>query len=180
MSVGDARERSIAIVTVGSFKFDELIKAVDSEAFLDVLRTHHIHELKVQRAGGSYLPHVITDESKLGNDFRVSVVQYEDDLPLQLRTASLVISHAGAGTCLDCLIAGRRLVVVPNENLMANHQIELGMALHNAGVLFCFRHYELVEQLRDIQFESLRCFPDRTGPVFAQHVHRIVGLPPPS
>lgn len=36
-----------------------------------------------------------------------------------------MISHAGAGTCMEVLEAGKPLVVIVNDNLMDNHQIEL-------------------------------------------------------
>jgi len=55
----------------------------------------------------------------------------QDDIDL----ASLVISHAGAGTILECLDQGKKLIVVVNETLLGNHQSDLAQKLHNMGCL---------------------------------------------
>merc|ERR1712187_736844 len=96
-------------------------------------------------------------------------------LPSELQRAALVISHAGAGTILDCLYAGRRLVVVPNERLMNNHQVQLGMALQDQGLLFCFRTRELVQKLKEADFASLREYPKEQSEAFDQCVRALMG-----
>ena len=53
--------------------------------------------------------------------------------------ADLIISHAGAGSCLEALENRRRLLVVINESLMDNHQIELACALKECNYLeYCY------------------------------------------
>ncbi|KAF0295780.1 UDP-N-acetylglucosamine transferase subunit ALG13 [Amphibalanus amphitrite] len=62
-----------------------------------------------------------------------------------MASADLVIGHAGAGTCLEALRAGRALVVVTNTTLMDNHQAELAGRLAADGhLLHC-----VCETLRD-------------------------------
>ena len=39
------------------------------------------------------------------------------------------MAHAGAGTILDALASSTKLLVVPNESLMDNHQLELAAAV---------------------------------------------------
>ncbi|KAI9693388.1 MAG: N-acetylglucosaminyldiphosphodolichol N-acetylglucosaminyltransferase catalytic subunit alg13 [Bogoriella megaspora] len=48
-------------------------------------------------------------------------------------TEGIVISHAGSGTILDALRIGVPIIVVPNPQLLDNHQIELAEALAAQG-----------------------------------------------
>lgn len=40
-----------------------------------------------------------------------------------------MISHAGAGTCIEVLQAEKTLAVIVNDSLMDNHQVELAEKL---------------------------------------------------
>lgn len=55
--------------------------------------------------------------------------RYEPSLDALVAAASLIISHAGAGSIFEALRAGKLLLVVANEALMDNHQAELAEAL---------------------------------------------------
>lgn len=50
-----------------------------------------------------------------------------------MSTAALVLSHAGAGTCLEALEAGKPLLVVVNDFLADNHQLELASKFNQEG-----------------------------------------------
>merc|ERR1712008_244566 len=171
-------ETATAIVTVGSTLFDSLIRAVDKPEFLDFLQHLKITRLQVQRGKGSFWPSNIVESNHVSEQrLEVEVVEYLPDLPSHLRKAALVVSHAGAGTILDCLTAGRRLVVVPNEELMANHQIQLGDALQQRNLLFCFRSGELLNKLQEADFNVLCRFPVQNSPVFRKSVCELLGMP---
>ena len=55
--------------------------------------------------------------------------QYKPCLQSDIAGADLVISHAGAGTCIEVLEAGKPLIVIVNDDLMDNHQLELAEKL---------------------------------------------------
>ncbi|XP_009958580.1 PREDICTED: UDP-N-acetylglucosamine transferase subunit ALG13 homolog, partial [Leptosomus discolor] len=67
----------------------------------------------------------------------VEVFRFKDSLAQDLERADLVISHAGAGSCLETLEKGKPLIVVINEKLMDNHQLELAKQLHRGGHVLC-------------------------------------------
>ena len=46
-----------------------------------------------------------------------------------MESADLVISHAGAGTCLEVLRLGKPLVVIVNRSLLGNHQVWIAKSL---------------------------------------------------
>ncbi len=68
----------------------------------------------------------------------------------QIRAARLIISHAGAGTCLLAMRLGKRPIVVPRRaNLgehIDDHQLEFSQRLAREGHVLCA---EGLEELRD-------------------------------
>ena len=61
------------------------------------------------------------------------MVPSENTISDDILSSSLVISHAGAGSCLEVLEKQKPLIVVVNEDLMNNHQIELASKLQEEG-----------------------------------------------
>lgn len=89
--------------------------------------------------------------------------------------AALVISHAGAGTCLETLEAKKPLIVVVNETLMNNHQTELAGKLASDGhCAYCNSPKELSQVVADFEPEGLRMFPPGDKKSFAAHMDEIV------
>ena len=73
--------------------------------------------------------------------------------------ASLVISHAGAGSCTEVLAAKKPLIVVVNQDLMDNHQSELAEQLHCDGhVLVCYTE-TLCQTLHQLPSNQFLLFP---------------------
>ena len=70
-------------------------------------------------------------------DFKIDIeiYRYKASLADDINSAHLVISHAGAGSILESLEANKKLIVVINENLMDNHQLELGKKMYDEGYL---------------------------------------------
>ncbi|XP_076417764.1 UDP-N-acetylglucosamine transferase subunit ALG13 isoform X7 [Peromyscus maniculatus bairdii] len=120
-----------AFVTVGTTSFDDLIACVAAEDSLRILKNLGYNRLVLQIGKGTVVPEPFSTES-----FTLDVYRYKDSLKEDLQQADLVISHAGAGSCLESLEKGKPLVVVVNEKLMNNHQLELAKQLHKEGHLF--------------------------------------------
>jgi beta-1,4-N-acetylglucosaminyltransferase len=81
--------------------------------------------------------------SESNNAVSVELLDYVDSITPFLDAAEIVISHAGSGTILETLrldkVIKPRLVVVPNETLMDNHQTELALALAEKNYVIATR-----------------------------------------
>ncbi|XP_038172151.1 UDP-N-acetylglucosamine transferase subunit ALG13 homolog isoform X2 [Arvicola amphibius] len=120
-----------AFVTVGTTSFDDLVARVAAPDSVEILKSLGYNQLVLQIGRGTVVPEPFSTES-----FTLDVYRYKDSLKEDLQQADLVISHAGAGSCLESLEKGKPLVVVVNEKLMNNHQFELAKQLHKEGHLF--------------------------------------------
>jgi len=70
------------------------------------------------------------------NNFE-SFYRYKSGILDDIEWADLVISHAGAGTTLEVLESGKKLISVVNDSLMHNHQDELANKFSRLG--YCLR-----------------------------------------
>ncbi|KRZ71162.1 Intersectin-1 [Trichinella papuae] len=134
-------------VTVGSTEFDDLIATVTSDSVLSALKSIGVGEIRLQIGRGrheSLSDLQITEPS-------IDFYRYKNSLAEDLKWADLVISHAGAASCLEALELEKPLLVVVNDSLLDNHQVELADRLAKEGVL----HYCTVSSLAD----TVRLFP---------------------
>jgi len=115
-------------VTVGTTKFEALVATATSEAFIEAIKQKGYDRMVVQYGNGPTPPPYLPTDS-----FTVEYYKFKPTLADDVREAALVISHAGAGTCLEVLEAGRPLLVIINEALADNHQVELASQLHQDG-----------------------------------------------
>lgn len=122
-------ERSL-IVTVGSTKFDKLMKIIEKESiqFNKLLIRFKIQTVLIQ--------HGRSDAPKL--EHYSSTIKYVDylkpeEMTKALNSACVIISHGGAGTIFEILRADSKklesLIIVENDTLMDSHQSELIDAL---------------------------------------------------
>eukprot|EP00887_Chlorella_sp_A99_P002579 scaffold6.g2579.t1 len=139
--VGGRAPQRIAFVTVGTTRFDALIRAVDQAAVADALAGKGYTRL-VGKA--EYKPHrLFPPNSRVaqlhsGLQARWSSVEYFDFAPSlaeHMEGAALVISHAGSGSIFETLCLRRPLIAVPNPLLMDDHQAELAAKLESMGHL---------------------------------------------
>ena len=104
-------KKKIIFVTVGTGKFDELIRSIDK------LEKSSKYQLILQIGNGTYEP-------KSFQFFR-----YEKDLKKYYNKADLIISHGGAGTIYELLGMGKKIIGVPNLSRTDAHQQDILLAL---------------------------------------------------
>ncbi|KAJ2700585.1 hypothetical protein FB645_004947 [Coemansia sp. IMI 203386] len=124
----------LVYVTVGSTGFDALVSAVCSEEFFRTLADRGFHRLIVQYGSSSEafdLPKTVSGQ------YGVSVEGFSyTRMPQQyVEQADLIICHAGTGSILEALHAGKPAIVVPNHELMDSHQSEISLELAAAEYL---------------------------------------------
>ncbi|XP_075795300.1 uncharacterized protein LOC102450756 isoform X3 [Pelodiscus sinensis] len=117
-------------VTVGTTCFEELIAVVSTPETIQILQSLGYSRLVLQVGGGAAPTPLRTPA------FTLEVFRFRESLAEEFQRADLVISHAGAGTCLETLEKGKPLLVVINEKLMNNHQLELARQLYKDEHLF--------------------------------------------
>ncbi|XP_043348047.1 UDP-N-acetylglucosamine transferase subunit ALG13 homolog [Dermochelys coriacea] len=160
-----------AFVTVGTTSFEELIAAVTAPETLQVLRSRGYGRLVLQVGGGAAAPAPFRTAA-----FTLDAFRFKESLAEDLEAADLVISHAGAGTCLETLEKGKPLLVVVNEKLMNNHQLELARQLYRDGHLFYCTCSTLLESLKSIDLSTLKPFPPGQPEEFAAFLDRVIGF----
>lgn len=111
-------------VSVGTHQqgFNRLIKKVD-----ELIAEKKIKDVIGQIGNCSYTP----------KNFKFKKFMDEKEYNETIKKADLIIGHAGAGTIINSMKMGKKLILVPrlkkyNEH-NDNHQIELGKALSDSG-----------------------------------------------
>jgi len=144
-----ASPRKRCFVTVGTTKFEDLVRGMDTEVVLDALVSAGYTDLVLQIGKGKYEPTGVlkpnTTKKNKGRrkkepkskaaGLQVEYFGLAPTLAPLLGEADLVISHAGAGSLFEALNAQRRVIAVPNPTLMGNHQEELASHLAGSGYL---------------------------------------------
>ncbi len=87
----------------------------------------------------------------------LSVFRFLPSISEQIQEADLVIGHCGAGTVIETLRAGKKLIVVPNRTLMNDHQTELADAL--AQHLHKIEAPELVKKISNLDWSTRTPYP---------------------
>nr|XP_043621493.1 UDP-N-acetylglucosamine transferase subunit ALG13 homolog isoform X2 [Erigeron canadensis] len=135
--------KRIVFVTVGTTSFDSLVKTVDTDQVKDALLKKGYTHLVIQMGRGSYVPNKSSGED---GSLVVDYFTFCPSIADYLRSASLVISHAGSGSIFETLRLAKPLIVVVNEDLMDNHQSELAEELAERKHLFCARPQTLYQE----------------------------------
>ncbi|XP_061368345.1 uncharacterized protein LOC133311336 isoform X1 [Gastrolobium bilobum] len=172
MGDGD-KTRRVVFVTVGTTCFDALVRAVDSQNVKEELVAKGYTHLLIQMGRGSYVPTKSEGDSSLTVDY----FTFSSSIADHLRSASLVISHAGSGSIFETLRLGKPLIVVVNKDLMDNHQSELAEELANGKHLYCASPETLHQTIADMDLKSLLPYTPGDATPVAKHINRFLGFP---
>ena len=162
------------LVTVGSTVHDDLLQAIDCAEFLEAVQGLGFRKVRVQHGATVHQLRHLRPGPVGGVDVRCFA--YDPDVPRMIAEAGLVVSHAGAGSILDALCSGARMVVVPNERLMNNHQVQLAQALaapERRYVVSCSCS-TLLPTLQGLRMQDLRPYPKAPSPAFAELVGSVL------
>ncbi|KRT80013.1 Glycosyltransferase [Oryctes borbonicus] len=155
-------------VTVGTTHFDELIETVSKPEILEALKNLGYTEVQFQTGTSSF---------DMLSDPNITLLydKYFEDFGKQIEIADLVISHAGAGSCLEVLRKQKPLIVVINENLMNNHQTELAEQLESDGYLYFCTCQTLKNTLcKDLNL--LKLYPTTNENLFGDYLDKCMGF----
>ncbi|XP_033225281.1 UDP-N-acetylglucosamine transferase subunit ALG13 homolog [Belonocnema kinseyi] len=164
--------RKTVFVTVGTTKFDELINTITQNEILKALNEKGYNHLILQIGNTSLDPDCTP---RCGFKSIVSF-HLNPSLEKYVSSADLIISHAGAGSCLEALEAKKPLIVVTNELLMDNHQLELAQQLHNDGHLYYCTCDTLLNLLQTMDLTKLKPFTSDKSRAIANLIDQIMGF----
>ncbi|XP_012257956.2 UDP-N-acetylglucosamine transferase subunit ALG13 homolog [Athalia rosae] len=159
-------------VTVGTTKFDELINTVTTPEVLKALSNRGYNHLILQIGNSSLKP----DSSPRDGFQQIEYFNLSPSIGEQMSSADLVISHAGAGSCLEALEARKPLVVVTNELLMDNHQLELAEQLFHDGYLYYCNCSTLSNLIEDMDLTKLKLFTGDRSHKIVEFIDRVMGF----
>lgn len=140
-------------VTVGTHRFDELVRSVDEAAADGCFDCNVVAQI----GHGEYEP-------LFCGSFRMA-----PNLDVYYDHARLVVGHGGTGTTLEILSRGLRLVSVANPRMQDNHQHELLEALSERGLV---RYCRDLANLREMTAAALREPPPQ--PVSFDHLFNYI------
>ena len=180
-------------VTVGTTKFEELIKVMDTESFFSTIRKLGCKKLIIQKGRGETMPNLLLSKQFAffqchlqlnvfsislficrSPAFSIEVFGLKPSLLPYMTSSDLVISHCGAGTISEVLKLKKPLIVVVNETLMGNHQSELAEVLAEQGCLLSAVCSTLVEKLELLPSTKFNPIPKPKTELFGQYLLEVV------
>lgn len=117
--------------------FEKSVASLEASGFMRVAKT-------------SDLEVVLESES-----IKIVAFPFTHDISSYIKTADIIVSHAGTGSIIDVLRLKKNLVVVTNDSLLDNHQLEVALMMAKKGYLIdCtleeMRGGKLIESIGDI------------------------------
>lgn len=156
-----AKEKKIEsiFVTVGTTKFDGLIKSIYEPETIQALEALGCKKLVLQVGTGD----IPSPKNFENSQIALETFRTKPNINSFMETSDLVISHAGAGSCLEVLKLRKPLLVVINEKLMDNHQAELAVRLTEMKCAFSCTTSELKSSLETMKLSELKHYEGSGG-----------------
>lgn len=161
-------EYKTIFITVGTTKFDLLCEYILRPSLLDTFKNIGCKEVIFQIGNSDVEP---GNYEKDG--IKLCLYRYKDSIQEDMKKADLVISHAGAGSCLEALECNKPLLVVVNEDLMDNHQLELAERLQIDCHLYYCTCDTLISTLNIVDFSLLSPFPKANPGMFIKYLDKV-------
>lgn len=142
------------LVTVGTASFDPLIMRMDA-----LVGDKDLSESVVAQIGrGLYIPQ------------HIRYFRFIRSLEKAYSLASVVVSTGGAGTTMECVTVGKKLVVVENATLAEGHQAQLLGEMERRGHLVWCRDLDsLMTCINAVRVKAIT--PFRSDP---PRIHRLI------
>lgn len=159
-------------VTVGTTQFNDLINTLASPELIKTLNNLGCKNLTLQIGNGEEVDFLLPEITGITIElYRLKPTILED-----IKSADLVISHAGAGSIIEVLNADKPLVVVVNELLMNNHQTELAEQLFEDGYLFYCTPKNLNQTLEKMDVTKLKKYTKGNVKQFVGFLDEFMGF----
>lgn len=177
-------------VTVGTTEFTSLVEKLSDPDVYDAIKNQlGCEELTLQIGNGKKIDfghfegikvETFSLKDSIAGDIEaadlVTIATHDKQRNFSQTLFIQVISHAGAGTCIDVLSRGKPLIVVINETLMNNHQTELAEQLSNDGYLFHTTVQQLLETLKTFDISKLKKYEKGNVDKFIEYLNDAMGF----
>lgn len=159
-------------VTVGTTEFNELVSILDTEDFIRFIANRGCQSLTLQVGRGDIPCHI----ESLCAKYHISYEWYrfKDNINEDILKSSLIISHAGAGTIVECLESKKILVVCVNMTLMNNHQTELADEMAQQGYCVATVPEKLLMTLSQEFHTTIRAYPETDFGIFPNYLTSLI------
>lgn len=167
-------------VTVGTTQFEDLIDIILSDDILAQLQSFQCKVLKMQYGAGKEIDAVTINRIENQFSIKIECYRFKANILADITSSDLIISHAGAGSCIEVLTTKKPLIVVVNDKLMHNHQTELAQQLFIDGHLLYCTPTTLTDTLNELHRKVPALKPYEPGhnnlTKFVNHLNTLMGF----
>lgn len=167
-------------VTVGTTLFDDLVEVILSDEILSLLQKVQCKLLRIQYGAGKGIDVATIDKVAKQLSIQIECYDFKANIMSDIMQSDLIVSHAGAGSCIEVLTSKKPLIVVVNDKLMHNHQTELAQQLFIDGHLLYCTPCTLADTLNDIVRKISTLKPYEPGhsnlTKFINHLNTLMGF----